>query len=44
MHGYHVSRHVVDIAEAIAAGSFATTLVVISLITAVTLAYAWFIA
>jgi hypothetical protein len=40
----HGSRHTFDIAEAIAAGGAAAAVTLLSVITAVTLLYVWFIA
>jgi hypothetical protein len=44
MPGLHVSRHAVDILETIAEGGLATAIALVSLITAATLIYVWFIA
>jgi hypothetical protein len=44
MHGLNLSRRTVDFMEILAAGGFATALILVSVITAATLLYAWFLA
>jgi hypothetical protein len=44
MHTLHVSRHALNIIEGVAAGGLAAAVTLLSVITAATLIYAWFIA
>jgi hypothetical protein len=44
MTALHFSRRTVDIAEALTAGGFAAGVLLLSIITAATLVYAWLIA
>ncbi len=44
MSSMHFSRHTMDVAEKVTAGSFAMAVAAVALISAATLVYAWFIA